>query len=168
MLTSTVVLTLLFVSACWDWRRRKVPNGLLIPTIVGGTIFQIAKGDGLTALFGVGTAFLLTLFPVLLKGMGMGDQKLLIAAGVWLPVSELYSLFLQSICVGLLFTLCIPHKWQQLKENLHAVAVSWVAHRHVWIPAREQSAQTLPYAVCLFIAYLFQLLAEGWHTWGTS
>lgn len=160
-LASWFVAALLFASAYFDWRQRAVPNQLVIPSLIAGFLFQCLQDNTLLALSGMGTAFGLTLLPVLLKGMGMGDQKLLMAVGVWLSADEVYLLFLYSICFALSSILLYPAKWRHICTNLHQTAIAWVAHRKLWLPDKQDSALSLPYAVCLLLAYLYWWLSKG-------
>ncbi|EAO7496444.1 prepilin peptidase, partial [Salmonella enterica] len=72
-----IVLAMLLVAAWSDLRRRKIPNMCTVPMMVTGLGYQCLNGMGWLALTGLTCGFLLTVVPVLIKGMGMGDQKLL-------------------------------------------------------------------------------------------
>lgn len=155
-------LLILLVAAAWmDWRYRKVPNTIIFPFLIGGLLFQFLTGRGWVALGGIGMAFLLTLLPVLLRGMGMGDQKLLIAVGAWTSYSDLYTLFLYSIYSCLLLLLCLPGRWRALRQNVMVLSAGWKGHRAVWLPAVEKSALSLPYGVHLLFAYILFIVVGG-------
>ncbi len=160
-IVSGVIFALLLISAVCDWKRRKVPNGLLFPVMAAGFVYQYSMNHLSTGVIGAAAAFALTFIPVVCKGMGMGDQKLLMAVGSWLSASEVYTLFLYSICAGLFTLIFNPIKWHQTGINLTTFIAGWVAHRDLWLPDHKQSALSLPYAVCLFFAYLYLLVTEG-------
>ncbi len=144
----------LAVAAWFDWRQRRVPNWLVGPFALAGFCFQAVEGHVWHGASGAGCAWLLTAIPVWLRGMGMGDQKLLMAAGVWLGPAEVYRLFLLSIVVCLAVAACMP--WKRVRvaaKHMRVLAAGWFAHRAVWLPARQESALAIPYAVCLFLAW---------------
>ncbi len=148
---------LLLTAAAWtDWRSRKVSNYLTFPLMAAGLLHQLWLGSALTSLTGVLCAFALTLLPVLLRGMGMGDQKLLMAAGAWTSATEVYWLYLYSLCSCLLAALFLPKKWPRLRGNIILLASGWSGHRQLWLPSRADSALSLPYAVHLLSAYVVE------------
>jgi len=147
------LLFILLAAAWFDWRGRKIPNALTIPAIAAGLVVQWQGGTGWMALGGVAGAFALAAVPVALKGMGMGDQKLLMAVGAWSSWGEVYQLFLHSILLCLLGVAFYPRTWRRLAANLKLLAVGWSAHGQLWLPAVKQSAMSLPYAVWLLAAY---------------
>jgi prepilin peptidase CpaA len=151
-MTQLAVFTLLTLSAWTDWRYRRVSNMLVFPSMLTGLLYQFGADRGWLALAGVGSAFALTLLPVLFRGMGMGDQKLLMAVGAWTSHTEVYALFLCSLGSCVLALLCSPKRWKLLLQNMNTFAVGWVGHRTVWLPDKGKSALSLPYAVHLLIA----------------
>ncbi|MFY0545780.1 A24 family peptidase [Brevibacillus sp. H7] len=149
---------LLMAAACSDWRCRKVSNYLTFPFMAAGLLYQLLLGTGEAALTGVLCAFALSLLPTLFRGMGMGDQKLLMAAGAWTSHSEVYLLFLYSLCSCMLVALCKPERWPRLWGNMILLAAGWSGHHQLWLPGRTSSALSLPYAVHLLAACLFDRL----------
>ncbi|QDS36764.1 prepilin peptidase [Brevibacillus brevis] len=159
-MTNVVLLGVLGAAAWMDWRKRKIPNTLVFPAIAVGLWYQW-EGELLDgALLGVAGAFLLTVGPVILKGMGMGDQKLLMAVGAWTSWSVVYSLFLHSIVLCLIVMVFYPQNWARLRTNLQIIAAGWSAHRQVWLPGREKTALSFPYAVYLLGAFVFQSVRD--------
>lgn len=160
-MTQAAVLTILTLSAWTDWRDRRVSNKLVFPFMAAGLIVQACMGEGWQALLGVGAAFALTLLPVLFRGMGMGDQKLLMAVGAWTSYTEVYTLFLYSLFSCLIALLCSPRRWRMMLQNLNILTAGWAAHRTLWIPERAKSALSLPYAIHLLLAYIFALAVKA-------
>lgn len=159
-MTNVVLLGVLGAAAWMDWRQRKIPNTLVFPAIAVGLWYQW-EGELLDgALLGVAGAFLLTVGPVILKGMGMGDQKLLMAVGAWTSWGAVYSLFLHSIVLCLIVMVFYPQNWARLCNNLQIIAAGWSAHRQVWLPDREKTAFSFPYAVYLLGAFVFQSVRD--------
>lgn len=112
------------------------------------------------ALGGLAGAFVLTAGPVAFKGMGMGDQKLLMAVGAWSSWAEVYTLFLHSLWLCLMAVMFYPKAWRRLRDNMQTAAAGWLAHRQLWLPGIGQTALSFPYAVLLFGAFLVRLFME--------
>lgn len=152
-----VLLAVCLAFAAWsDWKRRKISNWLLFPMMATGLLYQLWTGQGLMALGGLTGGFVLTVVPVVLRAMGMGDQKLLMAAGVWLGFAEIYWLFLVSalLCVGSM--LFMPQRLGLLGRHLFTLAAGWRGHRKLWFPSYQQSAWSIPFAVFFFAAFLIR------------
>ncbi|MFD2369648.1 A24 family peptidase [Brevibacillus sp. GCM10020057] len=152
-MNGVILFALLVTAAFYDWRRRKVPNWLTLPLIAAGLWEQWQAGTVWTALGGVAGAFLLTVGPVVCKGMGMGDQKLLMAIGAWSSWSEVYLLFLSAILLCLISIVLLPRVWAPLRDNLQRLAAGWSAHRQLWLPGKDEAAISFPFAVFLLGAY---------------
>lgn len=153
-----VSLTLLLLIAAWyDWRYRRIPNLLLFSAMIAGVGWHGIDGTAQSALGGLALALVLTLLPVALRGMGMGDQKLLMAVGAWTGAAQLYELFILSMLICLLVIVVQPQKWLAVFHNLQTMLVGWQAHRILWLPTRYTSAVAIPYAVCLLLAHLVWL-----------
>jgi prepilin peptidase CpaA len=74
-------------AAVTDYRTRKIPNWLTVPTAVLGLLYPSFAPGGfgpLMALAGFAIGFCLLLLPWILGGGGMGDVKMLAALGAWL------------------------------------------------------------------------------------
>jgi prepilin peptidase CpaA len=156
-MTEIILLSLLFGAAATDWRRQKISNMLTIPYMLAGVLYQWWQGAGGMAVAGLLCAFVLTVLPVAVRGMGMGDQKLLMAMGAWTSHEQVYSMFLQSLWMCLLPVIFLPSAWVRLHRNLSLLAVGWAAHRQFWLPGRGQSALRIPYAIPLLTSYLLHL-----------
>lgn len=151
-----VLFGFLAAAAYFDWRRRKVPNMLTLPLMIAGLLYQWHFGSGWLAVMGIAAAFLLTLGLVACKGMGMGDQKLLMAVGAWGGWTDVCSLFLYSILLGLLVITLHPRIWARLWGNMRVVVIGWRAHQQLWLPGPGETAFSFPYAVLLLGAFLAQ------------
>jgi prepilin peptidase CpaA len=74
-------------AAATDWRLRRIPNWLTVPTALCGLAYHTFWPHGwgpLASLGGFALGFAILLLPWLLGGGGMGDVKLLAALGAWL------------------------------------------------------------------------------------
>jgi len=152
-MNGVVLAGLLVAAAFCDWRRRKIPDWLTLPLIAAGLWQQWQAGSAWTAWGGVAGAFLLTVGPVACRGMGMGDQKLLMAVGAWSSWTEVYLLFTSAILLCLLSIALLPRAWSRLRYNLQKIAIGWSAHRQLWLPGKGEAAISFPFAVFLLGAY---------------
>jgi prepilin peptidase CpaA len=88
VLVEALVLGALLTIAAWtDLRSHRIPNWLVLTTLVSGLAMQLGLNglEGLgQATLGVGAGFLVFLFPYLRGGMAAGDVKLIAACGAFL------------------------------------------------------------------------------------
>lgn len=90
------------IAAVTDWRTRKVRNVLVFPVCLAGVIWQF-MGDGVSGVQNavIGAAIPLVLFPLfVLRMLGAGDIKLLMALGAWLGLKDCGVLLVFSILFG--------------------------------------------------------------------
>ncbi|WP_064019021.1 prepilin peptidase [Brevibacillus sp. SKDU10] len=151
---SLVLISVLAIAAYYDVRYRKVPNWLVGLTLCIACLQRGAIGEVWQMVIAVGTGFLLTLLPVLVKGMGMGDQKLLMLVGSYTTPATIYWIFCCSLVVSICMLLFFPSRLGLIHYHLKSSAGMWFAHRRIWLPEVRKSALALPYALSLLIAYL--------------
>lgn len=155
------VAVFLGIAAWSDWKDRTVSNNLVIPSMVLGIAMQAGAGKLWFSLAGCGFAFVLTILPVLLHGMGMGDQKLLMTVGAWTGWRETYDIFLMALLFCVLFWGIRPESWKKTVHNLTVSVSGWRCHRLLWIPPVHASALPIPFAVTLFFSYLILMAGIG-------
>jgi len=98
-----LVLALVLAIACTtDLRKRRIPNWLTFPTILLGLILNLAFSgfDGLReSAFGTGTALLMLAPLFVLRWMGAGDVKLMMAIGALEgPEFAFYACLWAAVC----------------------------------------------------------------------
>ena len=140
---------LLVMALVWDLRHRRIPNSLVVATLLLGFLFTVstlgqARG-ALVAVEGMGAGFALWLPWCWFGMMGAGDVKFFAAAAAWLgPRGALSAALVTALLGGVL-------------------AVGWVVARKVvrrnagganTIAAGEHAAElaptvTLPYGVAM-------------------
>jgi len=102
----TLSLTLTISAALLDWRSRRIPNWLTVPSLlVGIAVHALLTGwqGTLFSLKGAGLALILLLPLVLLRALGAGDWKLMAAVGAFLgPVLFLFVLFGSIVASGIM------------------------------------------------------------------
>jgi len=94
----TLALTLL--AALLDWRSRRIPNWLSVPSLVIGVAVHAGIGGWHGALFsveGAGLALLLLLPLVAMRALGAGDWKLMGAVGAFVGWQMFLFVLLGSI-----------------------------------------------------------------------
>lgn len=114
-------LALALVAGWIDWRSRRIPNWLTVPGFVLGLSINTAFGgwEGLKAsLEGAGLALGVLFLPVLLRGMGAGDWKLMGALGAFLgPRNTVYVLLISIFIAGIMAVVQIVRK-RHVKQTL--------------------------------------------------
>lgn len=93
------------IAAVWDWRCRRIPNGLTYPLTLVALGMALALGEPGPWLGGA-LALLLVTPLVAVCGLGMGDAKLLLALGLLLGPLGLVWLFGLAVALGAVFGVC--------------------------------------------------------------
>lgn len=155
---SFVLIPVLAIATYYDVRYRKVPNWLVGVTLCIACLQRGAIGEIVQMIIGIGAGFLLTLLPVLVKGMGMGDQKLLMMVGSYTTPATTYWIFCCSLVVSICFLLVCPSRITLIYYHLKSSAGMWSAHRRFWLPEVRKSALALPYALSLLLAYMIYIV----------
>lgn len=134
-----ICMAVSIAAAYTDWRIRKIRNSLLLPTLITGLLWHVITG-GLSGFLDalMGGAFPLVLFPFfVLRMLGAGDIKLLMALGAWLKYQECVTLMIFSIlCGGVLALVFMLVR----KNGRHRFAQLWLYLKTCMI-----RAQLLPY-----------------------
>lgn len=99
------------IAAVTDYRSRRIPNALVLPSFVAGVVFRLAA-HGFTGLADAGLAFAVgfgTLFVLWIAGGGAaGDVKLMGALSVWLGFPLTLSVLVGSVAVVVVLTFAAP------------------------------------------------------------
>lgn len=153
--------TLLFAAslaatAVVDWRRRRIPNGLVAALLAGGLAVSVARGGGagaVSAIEGVAAGGALLAAPYLLGVLGAGDVKLLAAAGAWLgPIGAVWALGFGMVAGGALTLLAYLRSSAATRGAIRENLVSLVLARRVPKPADvggRAAAESVPFGVAV-------------------
>ena len=100
------------VAGWTDWRWRRIPNWLTVPTLllgIGVNCFATGWAGAKESLLGAGLGLGLLLPFVLIRSLGAGDWKLVGALGAFLGPSRLITVLMGTILVaGLLALVFLP------------------------------------------------------------
>jgi prepilin peptidase CpaA len=173
--TSTAVWSCSLALALWagwlDWRSRRIPNWLTVPGfVVGLGVNGVFRGWAgvISGIEGAGLALALLFLPVMLRGMGAGDWKLMGALGAFLgPWNVVQVLFVTIMIAGLMAIMEIIRK-RHIKETLHNLGV--MMHAFITFGLRpgdecvtldSSNALRLPFGVAAALAMVFMVCAQS-------
>jgi len=175
---NTAVLALAVVLADWagwlDWRSRRIPNWLTIPSLVLGIALNglISGWPGVKAgLAGAGLGLALLLPFVLLRGLGAGDWKLMGALGAFLGPQKLLIVLFGTIVIAGLMAVVEMIRKGRVKQTLSNLAV--LIHAFITFRIRPQKGNisldnpelmTLPFGVAAAMAttiFVFVFFAQS-------
>jgi len=154
----------LAIAAYIDWKEHRVPNWLNYIAMAFGLCFHLilAGPQGLYfSLVGISVGFATLVIPYLLKGMGAGDVKLMMAIGAWVGPWATFQGFVWTVIFGALMGLALMIRSRQFKERLLTVGIAsrnLMQMKDLNYGNEENAPETilLPYGVpiaCGFYAY---------------
>jgi prepilin peptidase CpaA len=123
---SGTALAVAGVAAWMDWRSRRIPNWLTVPSAFAGVLMNALAGGwpgAKASLEGLGLAMGVLLPLVLLRALGAGDWKLMTSLGAFLGLRRiLLVLFLTVLIAGLMAFLEMIRRGR-VKETLDNLGV---------------------------------------------
>lgn len=159
-------VTLVTAAAVIDLRTSRIPNRLVLPSLVAGLAAGATHGwMGLSrSLMGVLVAAVLPGIFCYLGGMGMGDVKLCAAVGAWVgPSQVLRALMMTGICGGVM-AICWALSGGYLRQAFRGVAsiVSGFFTNglkpHAVLALSNPAANKMPYAPAIAVGTLLSFL----------
>ena len=160
------------IAGLYDLRWRRIPNRLNITAALLGIVLNALffHGHGVASAFlGIGVA-LLVYFPLyLLRGMGAGDVKLMMAIGAIVGPSNWFQIFVVTALCGGFFALClivfkrrfhdtVLNCYLMLSEMCHLRAPH---HSSAQLDVSSSAALRLPHGVSIAVGALVVL---GFHS----
>jgi prepilin peptidase CpaA len=165
----TLVLTA--TAALLDWRSRRIPNWLTVPSFLLGIILHAVLGGWQGALFaveGAALALALLLVPVLMRLLGAGDWKLMGAVGAFTGPGMFLFVLLASVLISGVVAIVYTVQMHRVKETLRnmLVLVRGVAAFGIKPNPRvsldSSRSLKLPYGVAVAAATILCFCAARW------
>lgn len=153
-----------------DWRSRRIPNWLTVPTLViGVAVSGLATGwAGVKeSLLGAGLGLGLLLPFVLIRSLGGGDWKLAGALGAFLGPSRLLTVLLWTILIAgvmaLILIIWTKRIGRTLRNLAHLLASLFTLH----LPGPELSLDSpesskIPFGVAMAAAVVLYTASQAW------
>jgi prepilin peptidase CpaA len=119
-------LALGFVAGWIDWRTRRIPNWLTVPSFFIGLLLHLWMAGWYGALFaveGASLALVLLLPLVLLRALGAGDWKLMGALGAFMGPWMLIFVLVASVLVSGLMATVLMIQSKRVKRTLRNLVV---------------------------------------------
>lgn len=164
-------LALTFLAGSLDWRTRRIPNWLTIPSILLGIAvhgYLTGWHGALFALEGAGLALLLLMPPVLMRVLGAGDWKLMGAVGAFMgPVLVLFIFFISIFTSGLMAVVQMISA-RRVVETFRNMAVlvrgffSFGLRVNPQVSLDNPKSLKLPFGVAVAMATLICFCAARW------
>lgn len=135
-----LALGLVAIAGVTDWRSRRIPNWLTVPSLLAGLGMNLALAgsEGFwRALSGAGLGLALLLPLVLLQGLGAGDWKLFGAMGAVLGSGQMLIVLCASVLTaGLMGALQITRRglWRQTLRNMRDLVLMLLTLRAAFRP----------------------------------
>lgn len=142
-ITLYFLIPILCIASWMDWRERRIPNVLLLPSLILAFLlnFLILGSAGLLhSLLGTLTGFVLLIIPFLLGGMGAGDVKLLMVIGSFGGFYFVLYSFVVGAIIGGVIALVL----------------------YIYSMVSKKKISSFPYGIPLSLGVLAFLLIENW------
>jgi prepilin peptidase CpaA len=149
----------------YDVRYRRIPNLLVLATLIAGISINIAF-SGVPGMISSFEGFALAFFPMLLMhifgAMGAGDVKLFGAVGAVLGVSQVPLAFVVVVMLGAVLAVYTMIRAGTVFSTLHGVLRIFVGILPGWEMPRFKMApdrkHTIPYGVAIMLGSLIAVV----------
>ena len=164
-------LTLAFFGGWIDWRTRRIPNWLTVPSLFIGLLLHSWMAGWHGALFameGASVGLVLLLPLVLLRALGAGDWKLMAALGAFLGPWMLLFVLVASVLVSGLMATVLMIQSKRVKRTLRNLVVlvrgffSFGLRRNPDISLDNPALLKLPFGVAAATGTLICFLVARW------
>jgi prepilin peptidase CpaA len=120
-----MLAVLVLIAAGFDIRFRRIPNWLVLSGMLWGVamnVFLFGNAGLKTALIGIGLAFVIYFPLFIIRGMGAGDVKLMMAIGALVGPVNWFTIFLMTGILGGLMALCLLAWRKHLCQTFYNVS----------------------------------------------
>ncbi len=161
--TGLAIVTVAVAAGWFDVKERRIPNALTVPAL--GLALVLSVPGGLpslgSSLAGAGLCLLLALPLFLVRGLGGGDVKLLVAFGAFLGPARLFSALIVMAFVGGAWGLVVMIKEGAVRRTFmnlylmgqtvwHKISARGKDAGHgFWVTLDTPGAITVPYGVAI-------------------
>ena len=160
-----VLLAALGIAVAYtDVRYRRIPNKLVLVTLISGLLLNTVFGglSGLlTSLGGFALAFCLMLLLHVFGAMGAGDVKLFAAAGAVVGYKLVLPAFAAVLIIGFLLAIVTMLRARLVRSTAQNVAHFFLGLLPGWQLPRFDAAPgraTIPYGVAIILGSLITLV----------
>jgi prepilin peptidase CpaA len=166
-----ILAALLAATAGWtDWRSRRIPNWLTLPGLLLGIgLNSLARGWPGTkdALLGAALGLALLLPFALLRGIGMGDLKLVVALGAFLGPDPLITVLLVTVLVNFAMAAVMVIWKKRVLQTLRNVGRMFASLLTFHLPGPELTIENpdlvkVPFGVAFAIAVILYTGRQVW------
>jgi prepilin peptidase CpaA len=109
------------IAAVSDIRIRRIPNWLVLTGLVLGlalNVFLFGAAGALSSILGCGAAFLVYFPLFIVRGMGAGDVKLMMAIGCIVGPGNWIAIFFFTSILGGVWAVLLLVRWGALRQTL--------------------------------------------------
>jgi len=166
-----VTIGVTLVAAFVDYRSRRIPNWLTVPSFLAGLTLRTALlgwPGAKSALEGTGLALVLLLPLVLMRALGAGDWKLMGAVGAFLGPLLFLFVLLGSILASGIMAVVEMARTRRVRETFHNLYVlvqgffSFGLRAHPQISLDNPELLKLPFGVAVAISTVACYWAARW------
>jgi prepilin peptidase CpaA len=166
-----IVAVAVALAAGWtDLRSRRIPNWITVPALILGIALKsLASGWPGTraALFGAALGFALLLPFALVRGIGMGDLKLVTAMGAFLGPHALITVLIFTIFLNGLIALGMIARQHRILQTLRNLGHMLGAFFSLHLPGSELTIDNpelvkVPFGVAFALAVVLYTAMRAW------
>jgi prepilin peptidase CpaA len=165
LITNICLLSTLAVMIAYhDMRYRRIPNAVVLATLLSGIAINIVFGGvqgAIASLKGCGFAFILMFVLHVFGAMGAGDVKLFAAIGSVIGGGLVLPTFVVVILTGGVLAVCSMIRLGAVRSTMQRVVQIFAGLMPGWemprfaVPADRR--QTIPYGVAIMLGSLISL-----------
>jgi prepilin peptidase CpaA len=158
------------VAGWTDWRSRRIPNWLTVPSLLLGiAVNSWLRGwpGAKDSLLGAGLGLALLLPFVLINSLGAGDWKFVSALGAFLGPQSLLTVLLLGILVNGLMAVIMVIRKKRVRETARNLGRMLSAFLTMHLPGPDLTLENpdlvkVPFGVAVAIAVIIYTSRQAW------